>query len=497
MASYTLTPLPRIGITTGSGYKLYTYEAGTSTPAVTYSDDAGTPNANPVVANAAGLFPAIYLPIGESFKYIFTTAADVTVWTQDGIAAVPSLEDLGEVTGVAGEDLAADEVCYLSDGSGALNAGNWYRADADNGYSSIYPQIAYPIAAIASGATGAFRISGRVTGLTGLTPGTTYYISGTVGEITSTAPANARAVGIADTTTSLILSPQPRWTDQPIPVAQTITGTGVQNDFAITSGPTWIQLRCNNATDVSFTGFATPAQGKRITLVSIGAGNVFLANETGSTAANQIITSTGGDISLKAGVGRVTIVYDGTASRWRVDPGAGVISSAVFMAGAGTALMKASGLSEFDDTQAATGADTNETVLKTFTVPANTLNLNGRTIRIRAVGTFAANTNTKTLRIRWGGIGGTIIVTGTVADQADQTRWYAEATLSRIGTGSQRLYGFAGRNDNGDTLFGQQFGMTTGTQDETTDVALVVTGQNGTANANDIVFEASWVYLDN
>ena len=45
-----------------SGALLYSYAAGTTTPLATYSDVALTiPNTNPVVANAGGVFPPIYV----------------------------------------------------------------------------------------------------------------------------------------------------------------------------------------------------------------------------------------------------------------------------------------------------------------------------------------------------------------------------------------------------------------------------------------------------
>jgi hypothetical protein len=319
MAIYTLSPLPRVGIATGSGYKLYTYDAGTLDAVFTYSNDSGTQNANPVEANAAGLFPAIYLEVGNSYKFILKTDADVTVWTQDGIAAVPTTDDLGDVTGTAGEDLATTELAYLSDGSGGKNAGQWYRTDATNTYSSITAELGYPTTAIASGATGTFRQVGRQAGLTGLTPGATYYISAaSLGAITAVAPAHARAAGVSDTATSLVLFPQPRWQDTPVPVVQTTTSTGTVNDFAITSGPTAILLRANNATSLTLTGFATPSAGKRIEIYSIGVGSVILANATGSTAANQIVTGLGANLTLTAGLGRAALLYDGTTARWRV-----------------------------------------------------------------------------------------------------------------------------------------------------------------------------------
>ncbi len=68
-----------------AGGKLYTYESGTTTPKATYSDAAGTvPNTNPVVLDARG--EAVVFCFG-SYTLVLKTAADVTVWTVDGVAA--------------------------------------------------------------------------------------------------------------------------------------------------------------------------------------------------------------------------------------------------------------------------------------------------------------------------------------------------------------------------------------------------------------------------
>ena len=50
------------------GAKLFTYEAGTTSQKTTWdSADESTPNANPVVADAEGIFPPIY---GDGSYYI-------------------------------------------------------------------------------------------------------------------------------------------------------------------------------------------------------------------------------------------------------------------------------------------------------------------------------------------------------------------------------------------------------------------------------------------
>jgi hypothetical protein len=74
-----------------AGGKIYTYEAGGTTPTTTYSNRALTvANTNPIILNAAGRC-TISLADTVVYKYVLKTSADVTVWTQDGIEAVPGV----------------------------------------------------------------------------------------------------------------------------------------------------------------------------------------------------------------------------------------------------------------------------------------------------------------------------------------------------------------------------------------------------------------------
>ena len=114
---------------------------------------------------------------------------------------------------------------------------------------------------------------------------------------------------------------RPNGVDTDITAEQTTTSTGTQNDFSLTASQTI--LRCNNATDLTITGFtiagAAPVAGDRVTIISIGAGNVFFSHQTGSTAANRLINSvTSGPTPIAAGLGAATYIYDGTTSRWRL-----------------------------------------------------------------------------------------------------------------------------------------------------------------------------------
>lgn len=70
------------------GATLTWYEAGTTTPTVTYSDpDLTVPNSNPVVADANGRFPQIWLQSG-SYKYVLKSSAGVTLKTVDDYSTV-------------------------------------------------------------------------------------------------------------------------------------------------------------------------------------------------------------------------------------------------------------------------------------------------------------------------------------------------------------------------------------------------------------------------
>lgn len=70
------------------GGKVYTYDAGTSTPRVTYQDSAGTvPNANPVILDARGEATIFW---SGTYKVVLKDAADATIWSVDGVASADS-----------------------------------------------------------------------------------------------------------------------------------------------------------------------------------------------------------------------------------------------------------------------------------------------------------------------------------------------------------------------------------------------------------------------
>jgi hypothetical protein len=70
-----------------SGGKIYTYEAGTTTPLATYtSSSGGTAHSNPIVLDSAGRVPSgeIWILI-RLYKFVLKTSADVLIATYDNV----------------------------------------------------------------------------------------------------------------------------------------------------------------------------------------------------------------------------------------------------------------------------------------------------------------------------------------------------------------------------------------------------------------------------
>jgi hypothetical protein len=127
-----------------AGSKLTFTQTGTTTPQNTYQNEVlSTPHANPVVADAAGVFAPIYLdPTLPSYRVRWTTAADVLIYQADG---VPSNQNTS--TGSRIESTAPQLLLYDTDGTSnqrkfairvignQLNIGAWN--DAENSFSSF------------------------------------------------------------------------------------------------------------------------------------------------------------------------------------------------------------------------------------------------------------------------------------------------------------------------------------------------------------------------
>ena len=135
MAGLSPTPKQQIFGSDGAplvGGKIYTYLAGTSTPATTYTDfGAGTANTNPIILDSLGQ-ANIWLLTNTSYKFVVKTATDTLLYTVDNIStpldisALASPPPIGNITPNTGAftTLSASGAVTLS-GLGAmkLNAG--------------------------------------------------------------------------------------------------------------------------------------------------------------------------------------------------------------------------------------------------------------------------------------------------------------------------------------------------------------------------------------
>lgn len=72
-----------------SGGKIYTYQAGTTTPLATYTSSAGNiAHTNPIVLDSAGRVPGgeIWVAL-QLYKFVLKTSADVTIATYDNVGS--------------------------------------------------------------------------------------------------------------------------------------------------------------------------------------------------------------------------------------------------------------------------------------------------------------------------------------------------------------------------------------------------------------------------
>ena len=78
-----------------SGGKIYSYQAGTTTPAPTYTSNTGnTAHANPIILNSSGRIATgeIWQPAGTNYKYVLETSTGVLIGSFDNVGTIVSGE---------------------------------------------------------------------------------------------------------------------------------------------------------------------------------------------------------------------------------------------------------------------------------------------------------------------------------------------------------------------------------------------------------------------
>lgn len=109
---------------------------------------------------------------------------------------------------VAGEALdgtTTPVAVYVSDGSNSRTTGRVYKADADDTTNMAVRFFGFVRESVAAGDTVAVYIDGVVAGFTGLTRGVKYHLSATAGAIAAASANVSVTVGIAMSTTELLI----------------------------------------------------------------------------------------------------------------------------------------------------------------------------------------------------------------------------------------------------------------------------------------------------
>lgn len=128
-----------------------------------------------------------------------------------------------------------------------------------------------------------------------------------------------------------------------------------------------------------------------------------------------------------------------------------------------------------------TPAGTSETTLKTYTLPSGIMENNGEQIEIESICHLAANDNTKTVKMYFGGDTIFTYVTDSLIVAGDD-RLRIGATVSRTAAAAQYI---TAKSERANQIYSPKETVTT--KDLTGPVIIHLSGQNGTASANDII----------
>jgi len=176
--------------------------------------------------------------------------------------------------------------------------------------------------------------------------------------------------------------------------------------------------------------------------------------------------------------GEPNMAYLSTGSNAQTKTGEMIFDDAKFAAGTGSSDIKPMGAIDVNTTEVGTGADTNETDLLTFSLPADSLSADKKAVRITAWGSVAENGNTKTIRLDFGAT--TIRAIGPSG--MNGLDWRIDGLVIRTGATTQD----AMATESLDTA-AQDTTITTPAETLSGAVVIKITGENGIAASNDIV----------
>ena len=171
----------------------------------------------------------------------------------------------------------------------------------------------------------------------------------------------------------------------------------------------WIWLRTAGA-----------ALARKFGFRNSGAGSVLFSGSNSSDITLSLPTST------DTLVGRA--VTETLTNKTLTDP--------AINAGGGSETLIPEGMINVDSTQA-DNSGAGETDLISFSLPANSLSANGKGVRIKASGTFAANSNSKTVRLYFGS---SVLISNDITTAPSNKAWLLEADVFRDSSSTQEFH---------------------------------------------------------
>lgn len=238
------------------------------------------------------------------------------------------------IAGVAGETLVSGSIVYLKSADQ-----RWWKADPATAATSVGVQIGISQTAGAAGAAVNILTSGLAANVTGLTAGVSYYVA-TAGTLSSTAGTFGRFVGVAVSTTSIIVNPTDGFSIGQQGTEIYADDTGAADAYVVSLVPAITALQ--KGLRLSFKATNTNTTTSTLNLNGLGIKSIF--KNTGSVALIA------GDIASGQ---IVTVEYDGT--NWQLQSPVGNTPASPKFGGTGAdgALVISSGVTTVDLASAA------------------------------------------------------------------------------------------------------------------------------------------------
>lgn len=230
MAGLSPTPKQQIFGSDGAplvGGKIYTYLAGTSTPATTYTDySAATANTNPIILDSLGQ-ANIWLLSTVSYKFIVKTATDVLLYTVDNITTPLDLSSLAAPPPIGNTTPNTGAFTTLS-ASGAVTLTGLGAMKLNSGTTAERP----------TPSNGMIRYNTSTSLFEGYKGGAWQSI-GTVTSVDATVPAFLAVTGNPVTTSGTLAV---AYSGTALPAANGgtgVTAAGTSGNILISDGTTW------------------------------------------------------------------------------------------------------------------------------------------------------------------------------------------------------------------------------------------------------------------